>query len=151
VKMSSALSARWAAFVDTSTATTSGLCCTTNDGTYLLFYSTSTSVIAKTNAPGSVVVETQNISLTMGTTGAFAGLIKYNFAGVYQWHVLFNSSNTGSSINNLFSRNNVVYVDLCFRGTFTTTPATVSTGTTTGTILLKVTSAGAVTRVSYIQ
>jgi hypothetical protein len=77
------------------------------------------------------------------TSGAFAVLIKYTFAGAYQWYMFFNSTSNGTSqINDLMTYNDEIYVDLRYAGQFSCTgvDSVGIAGSSTGSILLKITS-----------
>ena len=124
---------------------------TSDNSYYLLFYSVSASTINKSYGQSSAVIDNNTYSLSMSTTTAFACLVKYNSTGTYQWHRLFNcTSGTLATVEDIQTVNNNIYVTLRFNGTFSCTGVSpIGISTSQGTILLKVTSAGVISLISY--
>jgi len=146
---------QWVAGFDAGTnPQINGRVTTTTQGVYLLVYNVvNSSINLVKNSSGNI--DTNVIALTMtNTSGAFAVLIKYTFAGAYQWHMLFNATTAGTAqINDVFTFNNEVYVDLRYVGTFSCTGvSSLGTGTSSGSVLLKITdsvSSGSATLCTY--
>jgi len=115
-------------------------CAATTDGVYLLFESLATATIrGARNASGSLFPAFADVSVTMVDPGNFAALVKYKFTGEYVNHIVFNASVAGSAINRMTVRNDILYLDISFKGVFTA-PNNVSIGvsTSSGSVMLGV-------------
>jgi hypothetical protein len=130
-------------------------CAVNSSGVYLLFASYSTTSIPNIRKFDNPITNTDpGVSFTMSTSGDYACLVKFTSSGDYQWHLLFNNSQTGGVVDNLYVDNDYVFVGLTYFGRFSCTDlagATITYGVNNqqGTILLYVSNSGSVQVVSY--